>query len=82
VPPFEQPVAGDALVHHPAVERRYQLDAARPVLRSQIPGDCGLVHAVHAHEATAPQAGHPAGSIPKAQFPHHERAAEVVLVPV
>ncbi len=79
---LELPVAGDALVHDPPVERRHDLDGPRPVLRRQVPGECGLVHAVHAHEAAAPQSGLPARSIPKAQLAHDQRVAEVVLVPV
>ena len=52
---LELPVAGDALVEDPPVERRDDLDRARPVLGREVPGERRLVHAVHADEAPALQ---------------------------
>ena len=75
---LELAVAGDALVQDPPVERRHHLDPARPVLRRELPGDRRLVHAVHAHEAAAVQAGLPARSVPEAQLADDQRVAEVV----
>ncbi len=79
---LEVAVAGDALVDHAAVERRDDLDPAGPVLRREVPGDRRLVHAVHAHEAAAAQAGLPAVPVAEGQLADHQRVPEVVHVPV
>ena len=48
---FKLAVAGDAVVEHPSVDSRDELDPPGPVLGHEVPGQPGLVHPVHAHEA-------------------------------
>ena len=71
-------VAGHPLVDHPAVERGHDLDPAGPVPRRQVPADRRLVHAVHADEAAAAQAGLPSRPVAEAQLADHQRVADVV----
>src|SRR3954451_15343752 len=80
--PLELSVPGDPTVDDAAVDRRHDLDAARPVLGGDRPLDAGVMDVRHADEAAAPQLGHTTAAIAKAQGPHGDRAPDVDLVAV
>ncbi len=75
-------VARDVAVDDAAVQRRDDLDRARPVLGCQRPLDRRLVGVRHAREAPAVQRRLAAAAVAKAQPPDDHRQADVVLVRV
>ena len=79
---FELPVAGDAPVSNPAVQRREHRHPSRPVLRRDRPLDRPLVHVGHADEAAAEESSLAARPVAKPQGAPDRRVAEVQLVSV
>ena len=78
----ELAVARDATVGDASVDRRHDVDRARPVLRRQRPLERGLVGVGHAREAPAAQGRHAVGAIAEAHLADDHRGPDVVRVPV
>src|ERR687890_135480 len=79
---FELPVADDAPISNPAVQRREHRHLSRPVLRRDRPLDRPLVHVGHADEAAAEESSLAARPVAKPQGASDRRVAEVQLVSV
>jgi len=79
---FEFPVAGHAVVTHPAIERGDDLDLPRPVARDEGPLDTGVMLIGHADEPAAGQRRLPAGAVTKAEVPKDGRVPDVIFVAV
>jgi hypothetical protein len=82
VPPFELPVTDDTPVRDPAVQRRYHLHIARPVLRRDGPLHGRLVHVSHADVAARLERGLAACPVAYPQATLELGVAHVVFVAV
>src|SRR5215204_1087283 len=79
---FELPVAGDASVYDPAIQRRDHLHPARPVLRGDLPLHGRLVHVGHADEAAGLQRGLATCAVAEPLTTLEQGVTHVVLLPV